>query len=135
MSSDHNIKEAVRDECEHVDAERQTDKIHSMARQAAKEEHQLGFWGTMRRYPKAAMWSILVSRSIVMEGYNIVLIQSFFAQPLFRQNYGGYLSETDSYEVNAYWQNGLTNAVSVGTIIGAFANGYFTHKFGYRRVL
>ena len=38
-------------------------------------------------------------------------------------------------QVSAAWQSGLSGAVSVGTIIGAFANGYFTHHFGYRRVL
>ncbi|KXH56741.1 alpha-xylosidase [Colletotrichum salicis] len=49
----------------------------------------------------------------------------------------------DSYDLSflihrvqtASWKNGLINAVSVGTIIGAFANGYFTHRLGHRKVL
>ncbi|CAI4213626.1 unnamed protein product [Parascedosporium putredinis] len=106
-----------------------------LARQAAEEEHKLGLVDAIRRYPKAALWSILVSTSIIMEGYDIVLIQSFFAQPSFRQKYGQYIESTGSFQITASWQNGLTNAVSVGTIIGAFANGYFTHHFGYRKVL
>ncbi|KAF4462674.1 maltose permease [Fusarium albosuccineum] len=107
----------------------------SIAKQAAEEEHTLTFLAALRRYPKAVMWSVLLSTSIIMEGYDIVLISSFFAQPSFRKHYGEYQPGTDTWQITASWQNGLSNAVSVGTIIGAFANGYFTHKFGYRRVL
>lgn len=106
-----------------------------MAKQATELEHELGVWDAIRKYPKAVMWSVLVSTAIIMEGYDIVLIQSFFAQPSFRRHYGVYVPETDKYEITAPWQNGLSNAVTCGTIIGAFANGYFTHRFGYRRVL
>ncbi|KAL5341056.1 sugar transporter [Aspergillus crustosus] len=107
----------------------------TLARSAAVKEHELGLWDAIRRYPRAVLWSILLSTSIIMEGYDIVLIQSFFAQPSFRNKYGEYDSGTDSFQITAPWQNGLSNAVSVGTIIGAFANGYFVHRFGYRRVL
>jgi SP family general alpha glucoside:H+ symporter-like MFS transporter len=110
-------------------------KDASIAKQAAEEEHNLTFLEAVRRYPKAVMWSILLSTSIIMEGYDIVLISSFFAQPSFRRHYGEYQPETDTWQITASWQNGLTNAVSVGTIIGAFANGYFTHRYGYRKVL
>ena len=106
-----------------------------MAKQATELEHQLGVWDAIRKYPKAVMWSVLVSTAIIMEGYDIVLIQSFFAQPSFRRHYGVYVPETDKYEITAPWQNGLSNAVTCGTIIGAFANGYFTYRFGYRSVL
>ncbi|KAK2764297.1 hypothetical protein FQN54_008989 [Arachnomyces sp. PD_36] len=107
----------------------------SLARSAAQQEHHLGIWEAIRRYPKAVMWSVLLSTSIIMEGYDIVLINSFFAQPAFREHYGEYDPGTESYQITAPWQNGLANAVSVGTIIGAFANGYFVHRFGYRLVL
>lgn len=110
-------------------------KDETAAKHAADQEHALGFVEAIRRYPQAAIWSVLVSASIIMEGYDIVLIQSFFAQESFRRKYGTYFAGTESYEITASWQNGLSNAVSVGTIIGAFANGYFTHRFGYRRVL
>lgn len=106
-----------------------------VARQAAAEEHELTFRQAIRRYPKAVMWSVLLSTCIIMEGYDIVLVSSFFAQPSFLRRYGDYIPASDSYQISASWQNGLNNAVSVGTIIGAFGNGYFTHRFGYRAVL
>jgi SP family general alpha glucoside:H+ symporter-like MFS transporter len=106
-----------------------------MAQRAAEEEHKLTFRQSICRHPKAVMWSVLLSTSIIMEGYDIVLVSSFFAQPSFSRRYGDYIPSTDSYQISASWQNGLSNAVSVGNIIGAFFNGYFTHRFGYRAVL
>ncbi|RAL08039.1 sugar transporter [Aspergillus homomorphus CBS 101889] len=110
-------------------------KSNELAKQAAQEEHQLTLAGALRKHPKAVMWSILLSTSVVMEGYDIVLMSSFFAQPAFSRHYGEYIPSSNSYQITASWQNGLSNAVSVGTIIGAFANGYFTHRLGYRNVL
>jgi SP family general alpha glucoside:H+ symporter-like MFS transporter len=106
-----------------------------MARQAADDEHELSLGQAVRKYPKAVMWSVLLSTCIIMEGYDIVLMSSFFAQPSFSRRYGDYDPASGSYQISASWQNGLSNAVSVGTIIGAFGNGYFTHRLGYRAVL
>lgn len=112
-----------------------TAKDVSLAKQAAEDEHNLTVMDALRRHPQAVMWSVLVSSSIIMEGYDIVLIFSFFAQSAFAKKYGDYIQSSDSYQISASWQAGLSNAVGVGTIIGAFANGYLTHKFGYRKVL
>lgn len=106
-----------------------------LAQVAAQEEHELTVWQAIRTHKKAIMWSLLVSTAIIMEGYDLVLIYSFFAQNAFARKYGDYIASTDSYQISAPWQAGLSNAVSIGTIIGAFANGLFTHKYGYRTVL
>ncbi|KAI4713142.1 hypothetical protein J4E89_002121 [Alternaria sp. Ai002NY15] len=105
------------------------------AKAAADEEHEMTLMQAIRKYPKAVLWSVLLSTCIIMEGYDIVLMSSFFAQPSFSRKYGEFNQRTQTYEITASWQNGLSNAVSVGTIIGAFANGYFIHRFGYRPVL
>lgn len=121
-------------EHEHADGDARG-KDTELAKHAAEAEHALTFLQAIRKYPKAGMWSVFLSTSIIMEGYDIVLISSFFAQPSFLRRYGDYDQSSGSYQISASWQNGLSNAVSVGTIIGAFANGYFTHHFGYRKVL
>ncbi|ETS81579.1 hypothetical protein PFICI_06581 [Pestalotiopsis fici W106-1] len=110
-------------------------KDDNLAREAAEQEHAMTFLQAIRKYRTAVLWSVLLSSSIIMEGYDIVLVSSFFAQPSFSKRYGDFDAATNSYQISASWQNGLTNAVSVGTIIGAFANGYFTQKYGYRKVL
>ncbi|KAH6695460.1 general substrate transporter [Plectosphaerella plurivora] len=130
-SSIHEEKAASAVELDHAPESKQI----SMAKQSAEEEHDLSLREAIRRYPRAVFWSVLVSTSIIMEGYDIVLIGSFYASPAFRRYYGEFLDRTGTYEITAAWQAGLSNAVSVGTIIGAFANGHFTHKFGYRKVL
>lgn len=58
-------------------------KTEELAWQAALEEHQLTLAGALCKYPKVVLWSILLSTSIIMEGYDIVLMGSFFAQPAF----------------------------------------------------
>ncbi|KAI0151024.1 general substrate transporter [Pestalotiopsis sp. NC0098] len=110
-------------------------KDTNLAREAAEQEHSMTLIQAVRKYHTAVLWSLLLSTSIIMEGYDIVLLSSFFAQPSFSKRYGEFDAATGSYQINASWQNGLTNAVSVGTIIGAFANGYFTQRYGYRKVL
>lgn len=37
------------------------------AKHAADDEHNLGFREAVRRYPKAVMWSVLVSMAIISE--------------------------------------------------------------------
>ncbi|KAH8722900.1 general substrate transporter [Phaeosphaeriaceae sp. PMI808] len=105
------------------------------AKRAAEEEHQLTLRQAIRYHPTAVLWSVLLSTSIIMEGYDIVLMSSFFAQPAFSKKYGSFDPGSGTYQISASWQNGLSNAVVIGTIVGAFANGYFSHRFGYRPVL
>lgn len=110
-------------------------KDDTLAQLGARGEHSLTIWGALQNYPKAVAWSILVSTAIIMEGYDIVLISSLFAQPAFVRHYGTYIPSDGSYTLSAAWQAGLTNGTSIGTIIGAFSNGFFTNRFGYRQVL
>jgi len=39
----------------------------------------MGVWEAIKLYPKATAWSILLSTALVMEGYDLVVINSFFA--------------------------------------------------------
>lgn len=59
-----------------------------LGKQAFLREHELTIVQAVRKYPMAVMWSMLVSMSIIMEGYDIVLMQSLFAQPAFAKAYG-----------------------------------------------
>ncbi|KAI0205494.1 sugar transporter [Astrocystis sublimbata] len=106
-----------------------------LVKQAAEDEHAQTFVQAIRQHPTAVLWSLLLSTSIIMEGYDIVLISSFFAQPAFSERYGSFDPGSDSYQISASWQNGLINAATVGTIIGAFLNGYLTPSYGYRKIL
>ncbi|KAI4734928.1 sugar transporter [Aureobasidium sp. EXF-12298] len=108
---------------------------HGLAAAATDEEHNLTLMQALKKYPQACFWSIAISSSIIMEGYDIVLIYSFFGQPAFVKKYGEFDAATGKYSLSAAWQAGLGNGTQIGTVIGAFLNGYLTHKFGYRKVM
>ncbi|ETN42527.1 uncharacterized protein HMPREF1541_01684 [Cyphellophora europaea CBS 101466] len=108
------------------------------ARAATKAEHSMGFVTGCRTYPKAIMWSAILSLTIVMEGFDLTLINSFFAFPVFRRNYGqAHTLENGetSYQITPAWQSGLTNAAVAGEILGLMMNGYLTDRFGYHRTM
>jgi hypothetical protein len=48
------------------------------AQQATEHEHKMGIWEAIRTYPKAVGWSVLASTALVMEGYDLVVIGSFY---------------------------------------------------------
>jgi len=73
--------------------------------------------------------------TIVMEGYDTTLLGSFFGYPSFRRQFGTYIDETNGYQLSSKWQTGLNDAVAVGNIIGALLNGYYTPKYGHRKVM
>ncbi|RLL93716.1 hypothetical protein CFD26_103045 [Aspergillus turcosus] len=106
----------------------------SEAQAALDKEHSMTPWQALKIYPKAVGWSILLSCAIIMEGYDVVLIGSFFAYPQFNQKYGHIMSD-GNYGLDAKWQAALTNAMSCGQIMGLFINGIVSERFGYRRTL
>jgi hypothetical protein len=83
----HHIEEkaTVEQRTQHADFEE--------AKQAAEEEHQLTLRQAIRLHPKAIAWSVLLSTSIIMEGYDIVLYSS--NQP-FRRNTATLIHEPTS---------------------------------------
>lgn len=70
-----------------------------------------------------------------MEGYDTTLMGSFFGYPAFRNKYGDYTGEEHGYQLSSPWQVGLNDIGAVGNIIGALLNGYYTPKYGHRKVM
>lgn len=101
------------------------------ARAATDNERKMTLLQGIRLYPKAVAWSILISTCIVMEGYDVCLLSSFYALPQFNKKYGELLPD-GTYQVPARWQAGLSNGANVGEIIGLFINGWVSERFGYR---
>lgn len=62
------------------------------------------------------------------------LIYQFFAYPSFAQKFGSYDAES-GWQVSGPWQAGLSNGANVGVVLGGFANGYLSQKFGYKKVI
>ncbi|RAK99149.1 putative MFS alpha-glucoside transporter [Aspergillus ibericus CBS 121593] len=106
-------------------------KIIQNAKAATDKEQKMTLLQGVKLYPKAVAWSILISTCIVMEGYDISLVNNFYAFPQFNRKYGE-LTADGAYQVPARWQSGLSNGAYVGEIIGLFINGWASERFGYR---
>lgn len=89
----------------------------------------------LKTFPKAAMWSIVLSSSIIMEGYDTNLLNSFFALPGLNKKYGQYYEDLGEYQMPAKWQTSLSMAVYCGEVIGLFIAGVVADRFGFRKTL
>ncbi|CAG8956729.1 hypothetical protein HYFRA_00012273 [Hymenoscyphus fraxineus] len=119
------------------------------AREANEAEKKAEGWQAFKDGRKAIFWSAIISLTIVMEGYDIGLIGSFFAYPAFVEKFGTKYPGIAQKEVSAPWQSGLGNAGGAGVVIGGFLNGFlstrrnmdnfkansFMRRYGYKKVI
>lgn len=105
--------------------------VVGFAKSAAEKEHNMTLLEGVRLYPKAIAWSMLISTCIVMEGYDVCLINNFYAFDQFNRKYGTQLPNGE-YQVSAAWQSGLSNGANCGELIGLLLNGWISERFGYR---
>ncbi|KAL2142996.1 hypothetical protein VTI28DRAFT_455 [Corynascus sepedonium] len=108
-----------------------TNRVIQGAKLATENEQKMTLMQGIRLYPKAIAWSVLISTCIVMEGYDLCIVNNFYAFQQFNKKYGEQLPD-GSWEVPAPWQAGLSNGANVGELIGLLINGYVSEKFGYR---
>jgi SP family general alpha glucoside:H+ symporter-like MFS transporter len=106
-------------------------QLTSGAKAATHAEHNMTILEGVRLYPKAIGWSVLLSLAIVMEGYDTILLNQFFALPAFTKHYGRPTGD-GSHGISTAWQSSLTNGAMVGEILGLFLNGIIAEKYGYR---
>ena len=58
-----------------------TDRVIQGAKAATEKEQQMTLMQGIKLYPKAVAWSMLISTCIVMEGYDVCLINNFCGCP------------------------------------------------------
>ncbi|KAI4601154.1 hypothetical protein KJ359_012341 [Pestalotiopsis sp. 9143b] len=97
-------------------------------------EHQMGFVQSLKLYRKGALWSLALSTAIIMEGFDLILLNSLFGFPSFKKKFGRALPD-GTYDLTAAWQTGLANGVLVGQILGLFMNGFLADRYGYRKTM
>ena len=97
------------------------------------ETEKMSLWRALKTYPKAAAWSVILSSSIIMEGYDTSLVASYFALPSFNERYGEILD--GQWQLSTAWQTALMNASTVGSIVGLALNGFLCDRLGYKKTL
>ncbi|PIA90607.1 General alpha-glucoside permease [Cercospora beticola] len=101
---------------------------------ANEAERSRGLIESLKLYPKAAAWSVLLSTAIIMEGFDKTLINGLLAVPQFQRAFGEQLAD-GSWEITSAWQAGLTNGALVGEILGLGLNGILADRYGYRKTM
>ncbi|PLB50651.1 putative transporter [Aspergillus steynii IBT 23096] len=121
-------------ETQHCDEEKNTAWQMSVdeAQAANINEHTMTVRQALRSYPWAVIWSLIISMSIIMEGYDTNLIGSFYGYPAFQKEFG--IEHGDGYQVPQAWQSALGVGGNAGCIVGAFLNGYLIKHYGFRKV-
>ncbi|WWD21809.1 hypothetical protein CI109_106297 [Kwoniella shandongensis] len=97
------------------------------ASEANEREKDLTLWSAFKIYPKAMAWSVIITMSIVMDGYDASVMGSFNAYPSF-QNKFGLPAANGTKQIPPSWQNGISGANSVGVIFA----GVVSERYGYR---
>lgn len=85
------------------------------------------------RYWPAAVYSMLLSLALVMEGMDVGLINNFYGHPAFKERFGWPNSEGEK-EIPATWQGGIGAGNNCGSIIGLLINGYLQSRYGSRKI-
>jgi SP family general alpha glucoside:H+ symporter-like MFS transporter len=101
---------------------------------SAKFEHSLTTWDAIRLYPKAITFSLILSLTIIMEGYDTYLLGSFYAYPTFARKFGEPVGD-GTYQITSSWQSGLQNGTQAGQILGLMVGGWIAERYGYRRTI
>ena len=106
----------------------------SEAQAANVHEHSLSVRQALKAYPWAVAWSLVISMSIIMEGYDTILIGSLYAYPTYAKKFGQLSSATGNYQIPAEWQSAMGSGPQAGAFFRAIANGFLIPRFGYRLV-
>ncbi|KAL1405339.1 hypothetical protein Q8F55_008970 [Vanrija albida] len=111
------------------------DQVVEDAKVATATEQSMTIREGLRRYPKAIAWSMLLSAAVIMEGFDLVLLGSLYAQPQFKEKFGTTVDQHGNPSLTAAWQTGLSNGAQVGSIIGLALNGILSDRFGYKKTM
>jgi MFS transporter, SP family, general alpha glucoside:H+ symporter len=112
----------------------QIDEMIRAAEAATAKEKQMSLWQAVKTYPKAIFFSMVLSLTLIMEGYDISLTNNFFGLPQFRQRFGQRLENGD-YQLTASWMAGLQNGSQVGQILGLMLAGIVAERYGYKKTI
>ncbi|KAF4170046.1 hypothetical protein CNMCM6936_005191 [Aspergillus lentulus] len=86
----------------------------------------------LSKYKKAVFWAMFLSTSLIMEGYDLVIITSFYGQSQFIERFGEFSDKAGKKVITAAWQSGLSNSSMVGQLTGLLLNAYAQDRFGCR---
>lgn len=109
-----------------------TTALASDAKQAAAAEQSMSLLQAIKTYPKAIGWSVLLSSTLIMEGYDLALFGNLYGNRMFNEKFGEWHEASEKYVVSAAWQSGISNGARAGEIFGLIFAGWMADRWGYR---
>lgn len=130
-------------------------QIREEAMRAEETEKQMGLMEGLRNYPTAVFWSFAISlciseflsrtaqtgkadRTLVMEGYDTMVLGNIIGLPQFRHKYGydtGKGNEDNRYQLPASWQMAINQGPGVGNVLGILLASWMQDRWGYKRTI
>ncbi|KXH37340.1 hypothetical protein CNYM01_11562 [Colletotrichum nymphaeae SA-01] len=100
---------------------------------ASEEETRLPRKELVSRYLPAAIYSMLLSMALIMEGMDVGLVNNFFGQKAYLRRFG-WPDANGKQHIPTSWQAAIGNGNNLGSIIGLLLNGWLQSRYGSRRV-
>ncbi|KAK2056392.1 alpha glucoside transporter [Colletotrichum caudatum] len=104
-----------------------------LAQVANVEDHELGIWKSLVRYPWASAWCVYACWTIILIGFYVQAAGAVVGIPSFRKDFG-YKFEGD-YVLPAVWQSSFSGAPVATAVISSIASAELADFIGRKKVL
>ena len=101
---------------------------------AEDEKRNLPLIEACRLYPRIVGYSFGLTTVILLWGYDLVIVGTIQALPVFQRDYG-VLLEGDNYIIPAMWLSLWLAFTPLGAVIGSVVGGWFQDRVGRRMCL
>ena len=101
---------------------------------ASKVDHELTLREAISQNKMAVFWCMLMSTSLIMEGYDLLLLGSFYGLPSFLRKFGIHAPD-GQLAIPPAWQNALSNGGLARQVIGLMLVGHIQDRYGARKTI
>ncbi|KAF4982704.1 hypothetical protein FZEAL_1731 [Fusarium zealandicum] len=113
---------------EHIDGDN-----NDLAHLANQEEHEIGKFASMKKYPLACLWSLYAVWCILLVSFENQASGNIIGIPEFRKDFG--YAFGDGYVLQADWQSAFQGAPVASGVVGALGCGAVADWLGRRMVI
>ncbi|KAL3293602.1 mfs hexose transporter [Colletotrichum asianum] len=97
------------------------------------EEHELGKWESLRKYPKASFWCVYAVWCVLVLSFENQAGGSILSIPEFRKDFVRFYD--GDYVLDTKWQSAFNGAPVASAVIGALGSGNLADWLGRKTVI
>ncbi|KAL3448299.1 general substrate transporter [Aspergillus insuetus] len=111
------------------------DQTNFIAQARVNDADHLSLKDAMKLYKKGILWSLAISLGPIMEGYDVVLLGSFYGLTPFVEKYGTPEGIDSTMAISSAWQSAISCGSLAGCVIGLTFSALVAERLGYRTTL